>query len=167
MLNWKIHIGRNVLIFIDTEFSDSVDMDLISIALVAQSGEEFYGERNDFDLAKFPWSAFVKAEVAPHLGLDQTRSLPRDTLRDEVRTWLEQFKSEKPRPCICYDFFGDWVLLTELLDGEIPDWLGSQNVYQHIDRDERERFFQQTEFPPHHALNDARANLCAHRPPFG
>jgi hypothetical protein len=155
-----------VLIFIDTEFLDSVDMGMISIALVAQIDEEFYGERNDFDLTKSPWSDFVKAEVKPHLGLDPTRSMMRDTLRDEVRTWLEQFKDVKPRLCVCYDFIGDMALLTELFDGEMPDWPESKNVYQYIDRVERERFFKQTEFPPHHALNDARANLCSYRTPF-
>ncbi|SFJ84850.1 protein of unknown function [Paraburkholderia megapolitana] len=36
-------------IFVDTEFTDFIDCDLISIALVADDGREFYAERNDFD----------------------------------------------------------------------------------------------------------------------
>ena len=31
-------------IFIDTEFTDFIDIHLISIGMVAQSGEEFYAE---------------------------------------------------------------------------------------------------------------------------
>lgn len=34
-------------IFIDTEFSDLQNMDLISIGLVAEDGAEFYAERSD------------------------------------------------------------------------------------------------------------------------
>lgn len=53
-------------IFIDTEFTDLVDLDLISIGLVAESGAEFYGERSDFDREKC--NDFGKEFVLPQLG---------------------------------------------------------------------------------------------------
>lgn len=37
-----------MLVFLDTEFSDLVQIDLISIALVAEDGHEFYAERTDY-----------------------------------------------------------------------------------------------------------------------
>lgn len=36
-------------ILFDTEFTDCTDCELISIALVADDGRAFYGERTDFD----------------------------------------------------------------------------------------------------------------------
>jgi hypothetical protein len=128
MLKSLIRNGTKVLIFLDTEFSDLIDMDLLSIALVAESGDEFYGERNDVDQSKFPFSDFVKNDVLPQLGQDPTRSMTRDNLSDEVRCWLEQFKNLQPRPCICYDYFGDFALLQELMDRQIPGWLLSKNI---------------------------------------
>jgi len=37
-----------MLVFLDTEFTDFVRPDLISIALVAEDGREFYAERTDY-----------------------------------------------------------------------------------------------------------------------
>jgi hypothetical protein len=151
-------------IFIDTEFTDLVlDMDLISIGLAAQDGAEFYGERNDFDRAKC--SDFVVEIVLPQLGESPERVMSRNQLRDEVRAWLAQY--EHLQPCICFDFMGDWMLLWELLDGDVPAWLTYQNVYRNIDPSETDRFWRETELKEHHALNDARANLCAYRVGLG
>ena len=35
--------------FIDTEFTDFQRCQLISVAVVGENGDEFYGERTDFD----------------------------------------------------------------------------------------------------------------------
>lgn len=53
-------------LFVDTEFTDFIDCDLISIALVATDGREFYGERSDYDQASC--SEFVRAAVLSQLG---------------------------------------------------------------------------------------------------
>ena len=50
-------------IFADTEFTDFIDCDLISIALVAEDGHEFYAERTDFD--HHACSAFVREAILP------------------------------------------------------------------------------------------------------
>ncbi len=43
-----------MILFLDTEFTDFQQPDLISIGLVSECGShEFYAERNDFDLCKF------------------------------------------------------------------------------------------------------------------
>ncbi|MFC6520885.1 hypothetical protein ACFQAT_15195 [Undibacterium arcticum] len=54
-----------MLIFLDTEFTDFIDIELISIGLVSQDGREFYAERNDFDVAKC--NNFVRAGILPML----------------------------------------------------------------------------------------------------
>ncbi|CAB3809093.1 hypothetical protein LMG28614_06950 [Paraburkholderia ultramafica] len=41
-------------VFVDTEFTDFIDCELVSIALVADDGREFYGERSDYDRARCP-----------------------------------------------------------------------------------------------------------------
>ena len=37
-----------MLVFLDTEFTDFTSPDLISIALVAEDGREFYAELDDY-----------------------------------------------------------------------------------------------------------------------
>lgn len=39
-------------LFLDTEFTDFIDCEMISIGIVREDGREFYAERNDFDTAK-------------------------------------------------------------------------------------------------------------------
>lgn len=51
ILYWRI---GTMILFLDTEFTDFQQPDLISIGLVSECGShEFYAERNDFDLCKF------------------------------------------------------------------------------------------------------------------
>lgn len=55
-----------MLIFVDTEFTDFVQIDLISVALVADDGREFYAERTDY--CRADCNDFVRAAVLPKLG---------------------------------------------------------------------------------------------------
>ena len=55
-----------MLVFLDTEFSDFAKSDLISLALVAEDGREFYAERTDY--RKNECSALVRETVWPLLG---------------------------------------------------------------------------------------------------
>lgn len=57
--------------FIDTEFTDFLDCELISIAIVREDGRAFYGEVSDF--TRSTCSAFVLEAVLPQLG--KTESL--------------------------------------------------------------------------------------------
>lgn len=52
-----------MLVFVDSEFTDFVQMDLISIALVAEDGGAFYAERTDY--RRDDCSDFVRAAVLP------------------------------------------------------------------------------------------------------
>jgi hypothetical protein len=50
-------------VFVDCEFTDFFDCGLISIALAAANGREFYAERSDYDDAVC--GAFVREAVLP------------------------------------------------------------------------------------------------------
>jgi hypothetical protein len=95
-------------LYLDTEFTDFVDCDLISIALVADDGREFYGERLDYDDASC--SAFVREAVLPQLGQYPGRVFTREGLRTALLAWLDQFAGE-PEYVLCFDYGGDWDLL--------------------------------------------------------
>ena len=145
-------------LFFDTEFTDLVECDLISIALVAEDGREFYAERNDFASAKC--NDFVVKNVLPLLGVWPERVMSKDRLARELCTWLAQFQSEAP--VLCFDFAGDIGLLVDLI-GPLPAWLSTANVMHKIDQDVWNEFLRLVDRPAHHALWDARANRAAYR----
>lgn len=136
-------------IFIDTEFTDFIDCDLISIALVADDGREFYAERTDFD--RHTCSAFVREAVLPQLGQYPGRIFSRASLHAALHEWLEQFGGGT----FCMDFHGDWDLLVDLLDGVPDDW-DAALIWDQADKARLESYFQQFG-GRHHALHDARA----------
>ena len=138
-------------IYIDTEFTDFIDCDLISIALVAEDGRQFYGERSDFDRAAC--SPFVREAVLPQLGQDANRIFTRAGLHAAVHEWLEQFEGG----VFCMDYAGDWDLLVDLLDEVPPGWEAAL-VWDQADQARLEDYFAE-HGGRHHALADARA-LC-------
>ena len=143
-------------IFIDTEFvhNDFVDMDLVSIGLVTETGLDFYAERDDFDVGMAsPW---VRSNVLPLLRGKDVRVMSRDGVRDAVSFWLKQFEHDKPG--ICYDNVVDQAMLWDLLDKQTPPWVKSANIRDRLDWNKRKQFFEQTRLPEHHALYDAHAN---------
>ena len=51
---------------------------------------------------------------------------------------------------ICFDFYGDWQFLLDILGRDKPYWLRNQNIYAVVPDEE-------DEYPNrHHALHDAR-----------
>ncbi|MCA7893458.1 3'-5' exonuclease family protein [Burkholderia cepacia] len=145
-------------VFVDTEFTDFIDCDLISIALVAQDGREFYGERSDFDRSSC--SEFVRAAVLPQLGQFPEQVYSREALRCALLAWLSQLESEPPPRMLCFDYGGDWELLVDLL-GDVPSsWLACRLGEEALDVHRVEMYFKQYG-GRHHALFDARANCYA------
>ena len=146
-------------VFVDTEFTDFVVRDLISIALVAEDGREFYGESRDYD--RSCCSEFVIETVVPQLGKSPDRVFAYEQLRVELLSWLEQLSSETD-PRLCFDYVGDWELLLALLT-ELPDQWTTEQVVQNIDQDRLEAYYCK-HGGRHHALHDARANCFAFEP---
>ncbi|RZF30974.1 hypothetical protein EVC45_03205 [Paraburkholderia sp. UYCP14C] len=143
-------------LFVDTEFTDFIDCDLISIALVADDGREFYGERSDYDDATA--TAFVREAVLPQLGQYPGRVFTRDALRTDLLAWLTQFDGEQER-MLCFDYAGDWDLFVDLVC-DVPDgWLACH--IGHALRAERSEAYFRQNGGRHHALHDARVNRYA------
>jgi hypothetical protein len=137
-------------VFVDCEFTDFIDCDLISIGLVADDGREFYGERSDYDDSSC--SAFVREAVLPQLGQYPGRVFTREGLRSALLAWLDQFGGE-PEKVFCVDYAGDWDLLIDLL-GEVPE--GWEGLHVAVDSGRLETYFAE-HGGRHHALADASA----------
>jgi hypothetical protein len=65
---------------------------------------------------------------------------------------------------IVYDYDGDWRLLCDAIDYEVPAWISNANIYNEINDLVMEQFFIATGLKSHHALNDAKAMMFAYRP---
>lgn len=147
-----------MLIFIDTEFTDFRNPQLISIALVAEEGgHEFYAEL-PYDMARC--SDFVVDIVLPLLGEPAGALCQPDELKTRVAAWLAQFESAGELS-ICYDFDGDWRFFEAVFDGDVPAWIVPRNVFPHLDQQALKRYFDLHDGVEHHALHDARANRYA------
>ena len=107
------------LIFIDTEFTDFINTDLISLGAITEDGKhEFYCELTYYN--KKSSSEFVRHVVEPLLdwpkfGMSRTEASAR------FFVWLEELGDEY---ALCPDYLGDWEItvdLLELLPGNIAN----------------------------------------------
>jgi hypothetical protein len=147
-------------IFLDTEFTDFVDTNLVSLGMAAETGEEFYAE------VPYPHntcSTFVRETVIPLLGRMQNAHCAKDELRSRILTWLQLLKRRDEEVEICFDFQMDWDLFIDALDYRVPDWCRQRLVANEINELLRYEFYQMHKLPEHHALYDALANLYAFR----
>ncbi|MFM0059672.1 3'-5' exoribonuclease [Paraburkholderia phytofirmans] len=144
-------------IFLDTEFTNLQDRELVSLGLVAENGSEFYGESTDFDLSRC--SEFVRETVLPQLGSPAGRAMPVDQLRLAVTDWLQSVPV-RDHPILCYDYDGDRELLERLMGGQLPKRWRTENIWTRLDAARLEAFFAEHGHR-HHALWDARANQAS------
>lgn len=147
-------------IFIDTEFTDFINSQLISIGLVAASGEEFYAEVPYFEPA---CSTFVKEVVIPLLGEPQGAACSTRELGERLFTWLELVRSDNETLEICFDFQTDWDLFANALGGSVPIWCQARLIGREINELLRYEFHKRNQLPEHHALYDAQAMRYAFR----
>jgi len=138
-------MGKLKKLFLDTEFTGlHQKTTLISLALVAETGEEFYAEFTDYD--KNQVDDWVLQNVISKLFLNdknQSRKLEKMYIRgnrSEVKSalliWLEQFgieKNEKDEIVPSLQIWADvphydWVLFCELFGGarSIPKQIHSK-----------------------------------------
>jgi hypothetical protein len=178
----KENMSDTLRLFIDTEFTDFVNTELISIGIAASNGAEFYGENLDFN-SKLS-SDFVKANIYPLLT-PKSHGMKRTELAARLGCWLDEL------PCknfiVTIDYATDWTLMHGLLDEKVhPKMLTVQNVFdemcawankqieimngdphdwqQMYNRLQNnfafgiQEYFARTKEIPHHALSDAKAN---------
>jgi hypothetical protein len=143
--------------FIDTEFTDFRQCQLISLAIVGENGYEFYGERTDFDPAIC--SEFVRTVVLPQLNQIAGRAMPFMQLREVLREWLGGIPGDSG-PVLCYDYETDLNLFRFLMGGPLPRGWRIENIARRRDRERRAAYYAR-HGGEHHALHDARANAFA------
>lgn len=150
--------GADMKIFLDTEFLERgrfKPVTLISLALVAEDGREYYAESNEFDVVDAtPW---LKEHVVPHLSGPAKQVAQ---IANEVRAFCGPGKPE---------FWGyycdyDWVVFCQIF-GSMVDlpagWpMYCRDIKQWCDSIGNPRLPQQ-EKGEHHALKDARWNMLA------
>jgi hypothetical protein len=143
-----------MLVFLDTEFTDLDSPRLISIGLVAQDGQQFYGEMTDWQLQEC--SSFVIEAILPYLE-GGAATISRETLQERLRSWLNAF--DEPVTLIS-DSSMDWRLISELdLAGTRSEWqlfqpeLAKPGQAKYEATAAIEHYHQ--EHPWHHALHDA------------
>jgi len=169
-------------IFIDTEFSDFINTDPISIGLVAANGAEFYAENLDADTSLA--SDFVRANIWPLLK-PEVYGMKQSELSARLWCWLDEL------PCkhfiVTIDYHTDWQIMHYFLDNQAhPKFHSIQNVFHEIlawsnrqiqimngtPHDWQQMYnrlqnnfaygvqdyFARTKEIPHHALSDAKAN---------
>ncbi len=151
------------LIFLDTEFTDFTNCDLISIGMVSTGGHELYFERNDYEQK---WSSeFVRANIVPMLGKQGVRVGSKEECAQAVREFFAGLPYEKI--VVVVDYYQDLHLLADLLDNDYgPKYAGAaylQNLFDHYEAARAcllaaEDFFAEQNVLQHHALDDAKAN---------
>ena len=152
-----------MLVFLDTEFTDFARPELLSLALVAEDGREFYAERTDY--RQNECSAFVQEIVLPLLGRVPGAACDSAELALRLRTWFHAL----PEPSIIiFDYQTDWDLLAGAMPGRpldsfaTPLYLNGYAITHPIFEQAQNLTYTQA-WPPHHALADARALRAGYR----
>ena len=149
-----------MLIFLDTEFTDFIDCELISIGMVSEDGQHvFYAERTDYTNAYC--NHFVRAAVLPRLGKIAGAACTNDEVTSRLWAWFATL----PRHVqIATDSTHDWDLLWDAFGDGLPANLDRSifDLRSLIDttsfNDAVCRYHDQPNQPWHHALHDAKAN---------
>ena len=159
-------------VFLDTEFTSFHQPTLISLALVTEDGCAFYAE--NADVPRADCSPFVCDVVLPLLGRVDGATAHLPEIAQRLHDWISALA--QPITVVC-DFEGDWQLLCGVLSSAVPvraPWQPSHlkagwpsNLERPLVLAERttadpvfESASQRTftrQWPPHHALADARA----------
>ena len=101
-----------MLVFLDTEFTQFEVPELISIALVAEDGREFYAESNGYTRDKC--SGFVRETVVPLLGRVPGAACTKKELAERLTEWFQGLGEPS---IVIYDFATDWDLLAKAMPG--------------------------------------------------
>lgn len=146
-------------LFLDTEFTDFIDCELISIGIVSEDGREFYAERTDYDRSKC--NDFVKEAVLPLLGKEPAIVGTEEEIGFQLRLWLGQFELVE----VCVDYSMDYELFGYLVRDpdslKIPAAYRCRNIWNDIAAVDVEQYWKINGRHAHHALHDARANKYA------
>lgn len=148
-----------MLLFLDTEFTDFIHCELISVGIVTEDGREFYAECSDVDLSLC--SDFARAAVLPQLGREPAVVGTEQHISAALQQWLAQFDQVE----VCFDYPTDFEWFYYLVrDPEtliLPAWIKGRNIRGELAAVDIEHYWQENGRQAHHALHDARANRFA------
>lgn len=107
-----------MLLFIDSEFTDFIDIELISLGIVSEDGQhQFYVEISDYDRGKE--STFVQENIVPMLNPSKYGK-SKVQAACSLAEWLEELPDQ--RIIFVADYLPDLQLLQDLLyDTEVKD----------------------------------------------
>jgi hypothetical protein len=145
-------------IFLDTEFTDFVNSELISIGIVDENGREFYAELTDF--RREACSEFVVETVLPLLGQYPASIVgTKQHIAYRLSQWLEEYRDWEDGATICVDYGTDWDLFVDLLhESPVMEFITAELIWKDLDLPKIEWWWTETGLPRHMALYDARAN---------
>jgi hypothetical protein len=83
---------KTIRVFIDTEFTDFINCDLISLGAVASTGEEFYAENSEY--YKNMASAWVRENIIPTLNFGKF-GMRRLELSARFWCWLIELEADE------------------------------------------------------------------------
>lgn len=148
-------------IFLDTEFTDfAYDRQLISLGMVADSGEEMYIE---LPFEKKRCSEFVIHNVIPLLGREPLAACEVDEVRHRILNWFSIVRRKEEVIEICSDSQSDWDLFLKALEYNLPSYIKYKNIENNLVYMSMFDFWEKTGLPEHHALYDAKANKYGYR----
>lgn len=151
-----------IRVFLDTEFTSFDKPKLISLGMVAETGQEIYAELSD-GWQNLECSEFTSTDVLPQL----TRQPEAQTKRTELKVRLQQWLLQLAPPPVCvkviFDADTDWRLLFEAcgnlntanLDVQ-PEWLEMPGSAMQLRCNDLLEAYFGTHGPRHNALVDAR-----------
>jgi hypothetical protein len=160
-------------IFLDTEFTDFMDCDLISIGLVDENGREFYAELTDY--RQEACSDFVKQVVIPLLKRQPNTVFgSKYQVAVKLNEWLKHYDDGDQLANICFDYNGDWFWFAGLIqmipEEELVTNLTATNIWGSLDPMKLEWFWKEMDatkgWQQHQALWDAHGNRFAYRGPL-
>lgn len=175
-----IELAKTIRLHLDTEFTNFVNPELISIGLAGPQGIEFYGENLDFN--RNSSSEYVKKVIYPLLEPDK---FGKKEIELSARLWHWLDEVDADFLIVSADYQTDFDLFFDLLGEKHPKILEVENLWLTINRwingtivndsnpDESARVMHNTirkkfndyflqyflinKKQQHHALSDARA----------
>ena len=146
-------------LFLDTEFTDFTNPEMISIGIVDENGREFYAESTSFK--REACSLFVNEIVIPLLGQYPDAIVgTQEHIAHRLVEWLELYRESGA--IVSVDYATDWDLFLDLLSLIPKDYdrnfIIGQIIWTDLDQQRISDWWTETKLPQHHALYDARAN---------
>lgn len=161
-----------MLVFLDTEFTDFINCELVSIGLVCEDGlNMLYLEVQDFD--QKCCSAFVREAVLSQLERSANVSVRKAQIPTRLRDWFATLPANVTLAC---DSLHDRDLLADAFDGEWPQnidgWFDLRPLTDTVVYNQAVAHYHTPSKPWHHAMHDSHANRagwlawyrCQHNP---